>query len=73
MTQFINRAAWLDAELLKKISDDGIPYAEATDSVVGGVLKAAAVDKATDGTDVITQFNALIDALVASGALTEAE
>jgi len=52
---------------------DIVPYVlpAASATAIGGVKIGAAVANATDATDVITQLNALIASLVASGALTE--
>ena len=69
MTQFKNIADWQDQELLQKIIETGIPYAEATTSVVGGVKQAAAVSDAVDVQDIVTQFNALLSSLVAAGIM----
>lgn len=45
---------------------------EAGVATLGGVLQGAGIDDATDATDVITQLNALIASLVASGAIAAA-
>lgn len=45
------------------------PLVPATPSVLGGVLEGAAVANATNTTDVITNFNALLASLRASGAI----
>lgn len=53
-------------------ADDPVPVGPltaATPSVIGGVLEGAAVANATNTTDVITNFNALLTSLRASGAI----